>query len=446
VNSILSWSTVSGAVPAGVTAAGAISLLWLLAVRGRRWWLRLAPAAVAAGVTLTAVVVVLVDHVWRPFPDSLPLTVQVWVGVALTALGLGAVRSWSAPWPQRVLASVAAVLILTCAAVQVNRFYGQYPTVRAALGLAPAGVARFKPTAAGTPSPSGSPATTVTAPPGRPLAEVWRAPPAMPPRGAVSEVDIPAHVSQFAARRGWVYLPPAYLAHPRARLPVLVLLSGQPGSPRDWLDGGRLDSVLDGFAAAHAGLAPVVVIPDHLGAVLANPLCLDSRLGKVETYLSVDVPAWIKAVLDVDQDPRHWAIGGYSQGGTCALQLGVRAPHVYPTFIDVSGQDEPTLGDRQGTVRAAFDGDEAAFRRVNPLDILTHRRFPTTSAMIVVGRQDERYRPQQHRVRGACHAAGMDVTSLELPGGHSWAVWGPGLEQSLPWLAARTGLTADRPK
>jgi S-formylglutathione hydrolase FrmB len=444
VNSVLSWSTVTGAVPAAVTVAGAISLLWLLAGRGRRWWLRLAPAALAAGVTLTAVLVIVVDQVWRPFPDSLPLIVQVWIGVALTALGLSALRSWSTRWSQRVLAGIAALLVLACAAVQVNRFYGQYPTVRAALGLAPPGAARFGPDAAGTPRPGGGPATTVAAPPGQRLAEVWRAPPAMPPRGVVSEVDIPAHVSQFAARRGWVYLPPAYLAHPRARLPVLVLVSGQPGSPRDWLDGGRLDAVLDGFAAAHAGLAPVVVIPDHLGAVLANPLCLDSRLGNVETYLSVDVPAWIKATLDVDQDPRHWAIGGYSQGGTCALQLAVRAPHVYSTFIDISGQDEPTLGDRRSTVRAAFDGDEKAFRRVNPLDILANHRFPTTSAMIVVGRQDDRYRPQQHRVQGACHAAGMDVTWMELPGGHTWGVWGPGLEQSLPWLAVRAGLTAER--
>lgn len=35
---------------------------------------------------------------------------------------------------------------------------------------------------------------------------------------------------------------------------------------------------MDAYAAAHDGLAPVVV--DHLGAPLSNPLCMDSRLGR----------------------------------------------------------------------------------------------------------------------------------------------------------------------
>ena len=44
-------------------------------------------------------------------------------------------------------------------------------------------------------------------------------------------------LASFGAER--LLIPPAYLASPRAQLPVLVLLSGQPGTPRDWLDGGR---------------------------------------------------------------------------------------------------------------------------------------------------------------------------------------------------------------
>jgi len=32
-------------------------------------------------------------------------------------------------------------------------------------------------------------------------------------------------------------------------------------------------------------------VPDDLGSPVANPLCLDSRLGRVHTYLTRDVPA-----------------------------------------------------------------------------------------------------------------------------------------------------------
>ncbi len=31
------------------------------------------------------------------------------------------------------------------------------------------------------------------------------------------------------------------------------------------------------------------------------------------------------------------------------------------------------------------------------------------------------------------------MTSTQLPGGHSWDVWGPGFEGALPWLTQRMG-------
>ena len=59
-----------------------------------------------------------------------------------------------------------------------------------------------------------------------------------------------------------------------------MLVAGQHGDPRDWLAGDRLQSVMDGVAAHHSGLAPVVVVPDALGAQRANPICVHSSLGR----------------------------------------------------------------------------------------------------------------------------------------------------------------------
>jgi len=263
----------------------------------------------------------------------------------------------------------------------------------------------------------------------------------MPQAGVVTQVDIPGTGSGFVARPALVYLPPSYLTSPRAQLPVLVLMAGQPGSPQDWVDAGMLAARMDAYAAVHDGLAPVVVVVDHLGAPLSNPLCMDSRLGQVATYLAVDVPAWIRATLQVDRDPAAWAIGGLSSGGTCSLQMAVNAPQVYPTFVAISGESEPTLGDRASTVAAAFGGDAASFTAVNPLDVLTTRRFPGTAGFLVAGQQDPQYLPQARQLLGACRAAGMDVQLQILPGGHTWQVWGPGLTAALPWLGTRLGLT-----
>ncbi|GAC1489594.1 MAG: hypothetical protein NVS2B15_07440 [Pseudarthrobacter sp.] len=80
---------------------------------------------------------------------------------------------------------------------------------------------------------------------------------------------------------------------------------------------------MDAFAAAHDGLAPVVVIADLNGSDSGNTMCMDAMTARADTYLSVDVPAWIRATLHVDPDPARWAVGGFSFGGTCALILPV---------------------------------------------------------------------------------------------------------------------------
>ncbi len=419
---MLDWSLLHGAFPVIAGVAGALALVALLWPRGRarRWWLRSVPLALAAAVLVSALVAV----VFRTMlAEPLPRTVTAWGAGALAGITL-AVAAWRTG--ARRLPVAAAALVVALAAVSgVNYYYGEVPTVRTALGLGYADELE-----------------TLPARTARLVAPAhWTPPPGMPATGRVVGVDIPGPVSGFDARAGWVYLPPAYLGSVRAELPVLVLLAGQPGGPSDWLDGGQLAVRMDRYAAAHDGLAPVVVMPDDLGSELADPLCLDSALGNAATYLGVDVPNWINHHL---QAGAGRAVGGLSYGGTCALQLALTAPAVYPTFIDISGQSAPTLGTRADTVAAAFGdgpGADAAFRAVNPLDLLDTRHYPGTAGAIVVGAQDREFRPDAVTVRAALEAAKVPVTFVEVPGSHTWGVWGPGLEATLPWLGARLGLT-----
>jgi S-formylglutathione hydrolase FrmB len=430
---MLDWPLTSGAIPVVLACCGAGALLFLLVSPAeRRWWTRTLPAVLVAVAGVVAAAAVTVAAA-APFPDPLPAVVWWSVAAGAGGVGLAAAGVRRGGRGRRWVSIPAAVLVLAAAGNQVNQHFEQYPTPRALFGFPPLGQVDFAAvTATGT--------VLVTRAAGRSLAEGWHPPAALPTAGVVAQVMIPAPVSGFPARPGWLYLPPAYLTSPRAQLPVLMALSGQPGTPRDWLDGGRLARVMDAFAAAHAGLAPVVVMPDPLGSTLANPLCLDSRLGAAQTYLSVDVPAWIRADLQVDPAPQSWAVAGFSAGGTCALQLALNTARVYPTFIDISGQSEPTLGDRRATIAAAFGGDTAAFTAVNPLDLLTRHRYPDTAGVIVAGRDDGLYRPQALQVMRVARAAGLQIGYRELPGGHDWRLGGAGLETSLPWLAGRLRL------
>ena len=430
---MLEASLISGPLWWALMVLGPAVLLWLAWGRGRNWWLRRVPLAAVGGVSAAGLVVLVVDVAWHPFPGSLPTVVVVWAGLVAAGILLALLRPL--PAHRKALALLVAVGVTGSGAAEVNAHFGAYPTVRVAMGLPLPNQIKFAQIPAAQPGP-------IHATAGATLAAQWSPPTGMPRAGTVTTAAIPGTVSHFAARDAWIYLPPAYLATPRALLPVLVLLPGQPGAPQDWFHGGHLATTMDAFAAAHGGLAPVVVVADPLGSEFANPLCVDSPLGNTQTYLSVDVPAWIRANLQVDPNPQHWAVGGLSFGGTCSLQLTLNTPQVYPTFLDISGQDEPTLGDRASTLNTAFGGDPAAFARVNPLDILEHRRFPETAGTIVAGRDDAEYGPAAQRVRTAVTAAGISVQYFALPGGHTWQVWATGLEDSLPFLAHRTGLTA----
>jgi enterochelin esterase-like enzyme len=435
---VLDWSLLSGPVPVvlrlGALAAG-LWLVWLTLLRRRRgWW----PAVgeLSACLLVTPLATVLLDHlardVWMVFPDRLDLAIYLWVGLALFAMCLALIRIVSERGVRRgVVVVTGAVVIVAACANQINAAYGAYLTPRDALGMT-----RYDDIALRDTKVDGRLLPDVD-----PVSSRWQSPAGLPVRGKVTSAPIPGPTSGFTARNAEIYLPPAYFADPRPRLPVLVLLAGQPGRPQDWLGAGKLARIMDRFAAHHDGLAPVVVVADDTGSRFANPLCLDSRRGNADTYLARDVPTWIRTHLDVDADSQAWAVAGVSYGGTCALQLATNHPDVYPTFLDISGSAEPTLGDQARTVTQAFGTDRAAFVRVNPLDLLRARRYPGSAAAIVVGTADVDTKPDARLVYRATTGAGMDSHYTEVPGSHDWHVFSDGLTRELPWLAQRMGLT-----
>jgi S-formylglutathione hydrolase FrmB len=299
------------------------------------------------------------------------------------------------------------------------------------------------PAAADSPA-AGAPGTVVqqaaTARTGPALSDSWHAPAGLPANGTVTSTPFPGVKSGYRARDGYVYLPPAYQAEPRPLLPVLVLMAGQPGSPSEWVEEGGLAQTMDGFAAAHQGLAPIVLVVDPAGSEEGNTLCMDSRITRAQTYLAEDVPDWARANLQTGTGRTAWAIGGVSYGGTCALQLALNAPGVYGSLLDISGQQEPTLGSHQETVEAAFGGDEAAFDAVDPLHVLGRGSFSDTPAAFLAGDGDQEFGPQTRTVYEAALRAGMPAEFQTVPGGHDWDTFRTALADRVEWLARQTRL------
>ncbi|MET0590563.1 MAG: alpha/beta hydrolase-fold protein, partial [Naasia sp.] len=249
--------------------------------------------------------------------------------------------------------------------------------------------------------------------------------------------------ADFAPRAAVVYLPPAALVADPPALPVVVALSGQPGTPADVFSSAGVSSIAERIADRNGGVAPIVVVPDQLGDPSTNPMCVDSARGESETYLTVDVPAWIDEHLNVSTDREAWTIAGFSQGGTCAIQLGGSRPDLFGSLIDISGERVPSLGDPEVTLRDGFGGDEEAYLAAQPQQILADGApYPDSVAVFVVGSEDRRYADYMQAVSTAATEAEMTVfTEIAPRSGHDWNTAAYGFETGFALLLDRWGVT-----
>ncbi len=410
-----------------VGAAGAVYLLWR---RGRRWPTVPVLAVVSAALIVAAVHWLLI-YVFSTFPEDLPREVLGWSVPAVAGVLLWITRLVPAGWKGRAAATAAMLGVVLLSSVQMNAYFGLNRTVGDLLGTA---VARIPPLEAELTRQAGR-AVPV------PLAE-WVRPEGLPSEGVLRKADIPGTSSGFDAREAYIYLPPAYQSPERPALPVLVLFSGQPGGPADWLTGGALRSHMDRFSARHNGVAPVVVVVDPNGSSSGNSLCMDSRIAKADTYLSVDVPRWISETLDVGAERSNWAVGGFSFGGTCAMQLGTRHPELYSSILAFASEQEPALAkEREKTVEASFGGDTKAFEAQTPLYLMKQHSFEGSAVYFAAGATDPEFTGYMDVLSAAAREAGFEVEVRRIANsGHSWETVSKGMQDALDFLAPRWGI------
>jgi S-formylglutathione hydrolase FrmB len=229
-----------------------------------------------------------------------------------------------------------------------------------------------------------------------------------------------------------------------------MLLHGTPGDPTDWVEGGRAQATADAWAKEHGGVAPVLVMPDINGTETGDTECVDSPLGRVETYLTIDVPTAVRADLGTLPPGPGWAVAGFSEGGSCSIMLALRHPDLFATFGDFSGLAGPRVGetndDTADTVAQLFGGSEQEFAAHEPADLLGSTRFPATGGWFEVGSDDAEPLAAVPRLAPLASAAGISTCVVVVPGGgHTFDVWSAAFRGSLPWMAQRFGLVPPSP-
>lgn len=262
-----------------------------------------------------------------------------------------------------------------------------------------------------------------------------------PTAGKVYALSIPAPASNFTSRGSYVYVPAIASTLPAAKLPVIVLSAGFPGIPQNWLDSG-LQQTMDDFAAKHQGIAPLVFMVDNTGSLTNDTECVNSPRGNVETYLTVDVPNYIKSHFSVSTNPANWAMGGLSMGGMCSIMLTLRHPNVYHYFDDLAGEIGPEVGSKQQTIDTLFGGSEANWAAHQPDLLLAKNTYPDIGGFFGVGKDDALLvTSAEQTLYKDAQKAGVQSVFEEIDGQHTFDVWQQLFKDSLPWLSNRLGAT-----
>ena len=437
-------SLMHGWVPLTVQILAGVLLVLAIGWRSRRWRLRWLPAAAAFGLAL-----VWITH-WQIASNGLsgePAPRQLWVWIALTGLAIGvAVLGWrSAGWRRRGVSLLAVPMTALSAGLMLNLWVGYFPTVQTAWGQLTGG-----------PLPGQTDHATVA----KMLASQT-----VPAKGKVLPVDITGP-SKFKHRGELVYLPPAYFAsNPPPALPTVMMIGGQFNTAADWIRAANAVSTIDEFAAKNGGNAPVFVFADSGGAFNNDTECVNGVRGNAADHLTKDVVPYMVDNFGVSDDPASWGAVGWSSGGTCAMNLAIKYPELFSTFLNIDGDLAPNAGTKAQTIERLYGGNAAAWADWDPATVMErHGPYqglagwfavsePGNSAAISgVALQDE---PEERSpasnptaaARTLCRLAStvdIDCAVVPLPGKHDWPFAAKAFASALPWLASQLG-TPDAP-
>ncbi|WP_345373017.1 alpha/beta hydrolase [Frondihabitans cladoniiphilus] len=412
--------------------AGIFAVLLVIKPRKRKTWWRHVIIAAILGSAIGGTVIWYVGDVQNAFDVPPTWVDRIWTGVLVAGICVGVVNLIGTTWIRRVIAAFGIVAIALASGLAINNDVGEYLTVGQLLGTDTTASLVL-------PRPAHTGVTGVDSD----LYATWKAPAIMAKRGRVGSVTIPGTLSHFSARKALVYLPPAALVANAPALPVVILLSGQPASPSSVMTSGHVPEIMNAMAKKNHGLAPIVVVPDQLGASSNNPMCVDGPLGNSATYITRDVPDWILGHLHVQKGAKAWAIGGFSQGATCSIQFAAAHPTLFGSFIDVSGQKYPTLGSDAQAIQEGFGGSTAAFDAAKPEAIMkANAPYEDTVAFFAAGQNDAVYSRNTDVMTALASQAGMHVTRYVSPGSaHDWTTATNGFSHGLGFLYPRLGLS-----
>jgi enterochelin esterase-like enzyme len=263
--------------------------------------------------------------------------------------------------------------------------------------------------------------------------------------GYTARLSVPGPLSHVPARTVYLYFPPQYFqkSYSAYRFPAIELLHGFPGKPEDWITVVGVTTLFQEQISANLAKPAVLVMPDVNGGRGISLQCLNQVGGAQDaTYLAEDLPAYIARRLRVQPPGAAWGIAGYSEGGFCAANLGLKYGSRFGFSGVLSGYFQPAENQLANPSRLVnpFGGSKTLKKENTPDDLVNSLPAGSVIPQFWLGvgandRQDTRNAEVfeqllQIRQPGA-------VLKIVSGGGHTMFTWRALMSPLLEWMTPR---------
>jgi enterochelin esterase-like enzyme len=219
-----------------------------------------------------------------------------------------------------------------------------------------------------------------------------------------------------------VYLPPGYAQDRNARYPVFYLLHGFPGRPGAFLQTVRMGVVEDILLARRRIRPMILVMPfGSTGTFTDEEWANGIRPNQAwETFVARDVVGAIDARYRTIRSGSGRILGGLSEGGYAALNIGLHHPREFRVLESWSGYQ------RADDIRSIFGGRGTLLRVNSPALLLARKaralRSEHTYVWFYSGTGDH-FLHQNRAFAAQLEQARIPHRFFVVHGGHNWAIW-----------------------
>ncbi|WP_162872694.1 alpha/beta hydrolase [Austwickia chelonae] len=215
------------------------------------------------------------------------------------------------------------------------------------------------------------------------------------------------------------------------KYPVAEAFHGFPGTPSGWVSKMDAPKYLDEAVASGKIRETLLVVPAITIPRGVDSECVNGPSGKaqMETWVSEDVPRFVRDRFRVEQGRDSWAAMGYSVGGYCATLMGMHHSDTFGAVVSLGGYVKPDFA--TGAPWPAGSPLAARYDLVARIK----EKVPPVAMYVQAGQRSPFWKDIKSFMDSAKDPMSLKSVVL-LDTGHRWDVWQGEMPKVFAWMGS----------